>query len=1233
MGKTTVVLTQSDKTTVIPATSLTNNSPTSLTISGISFPGFGTEVFAAVTVNGQSSGVVQVGTWLDSGAAVIVPPSPDGFAANGSVFVINGQGFTANSTVKVTPQYSTGPGQAFTVTPQFDSPNRLVLTDLAIPATVLTFPQLPSGSNYMTAPQVTFSGGGASAGDQAVGYATINAVTKQVTGITVTKPGVYTSAPTVTFSGGQPTISGTSAAGAGSGLGTITGLSSADAAAAQAWLTASGGQAALFSGPGIPLVGSVITSVNTAAGSLDFAFPGTSKLTPKSGAAFALGAPATTPVNLATLQSIQVAVSELSISAVPVASALAGGTIPAPTVTGGALVSNQAGGTLTIHGTGFQATGLIDVTLVTGPDAQNLTPLDGFVATNVNGSGLQVVKVDSATQLSVALAGPLPVGNVWAAVTSAGVPGSGGPVLVATVAGPSLTTTTTSISSTPITLAITGNGFATTSGSVNAVTLSTGPNSGSLTLVAGAIVSVVATSSTGLEVTLDGAVPLPAGPLWATVMVDGTALGTAQIATVAATGQAPDITAATGGLAIAAPTLAIAGSGFSTATNGNTVQLFTTAGPLGSPIPVTATSSTALVVPLPPSLITAGPLYATVTTASGASAKEQVATVVAATVPTVTPSTLRLAANAPQLVINGTGFSTTAADNTVILSSGVAQVIAATANALMLQVATHPTAGPLVATVTSNGLVGSATTVATVVAASTPTITASTAVLPTSTATLVITGSGFDTSPGGTNLVALSSGTVSQVTVDSPTQLTVTLGSAPTAGKLTATVTVDGVASTATQVATVGSTPVVASSSAFLAANSGLLTITGTGFSPVALNNMVTLSSGSGIVLTATAEALVLQFTQQPRAGLLKAVVVSDGIAGAQATVATVYATVTPATASLQTVAKTLTIRGAGFDAVTPANNVVALSSGSGTVTKATATSLTLTFTQPPVPGPLTATVLVDGISNPAVLPVQVTMVVPGPVSAAASTLSAAAVTAAVQAPLTLVLQARDANGNPLTTGGARVRFTSSSQGSFSRVIDNGNGTYSATFTTSRVGAQRFSATVNGAKVTGTATTGFVFASQFPGSSLAAPWSVRKGSFTPFFGTAFGGPGSTNIATYSGPVAGNVTVSALVSNLAAGQFGGVIARYSSSLSHYRAGLVMEGGQTYAVIQAVGSKVKTLAKQAVAGPGFVAFTVSGSSLRLSLNGLVVAQASSSQFTSGTVGISGGANAGFSNFSAG
>ena len=1162
-GETTVVLHQGDKTTVISFTSLTVNSPTSLTLTGVSLGSYTGVVFATVTVNGLSSTTTQVGTDLGTAGAIVAAPSLDGFAANGSVLVVNGRGFTAGSTVMVTPQYSTGPGTSFTVTPQFDSSNRLVLTGLSIPTSVLSFSALPSGSNYTSAPQVVFSGGGEAGGDQAVGYATINA-SNQVDAVYVTTPGSYTSAPTVTFSGGQPTITGASVAGL-AGLGTITGLSPADAAAAQAYLTACGGSAAPFSGPGIP-ANAVINHVDTANGKLGFAFPSTSTLTPQS-AAFSLGAAATATVTFATLKSIQAAVKDPSISAIPVANPLSGGTIAAPTVTGGTLASNAQGSTLTINGTGFQTKGTIDVQLLTGPDAQNLTPLDGFVATSDTGSGVQSVTVDSATQLSVTLAGPLPAGTVWAAVASAGVRmlGLGGPVVVATVTGPSLTTTTASISAKPITLAIAGNGFATASGSVNDVQLFTGPDSGSLTPVAGAIVSVVATSSTGLEVTLDGALPLPAGTLWATVTVDGAPLGTAQIATVAATGQAPDITASTGGLAIAVPSLSIAGTGFSTTANGNSVQLSTTAGPLGAAILVTAASATSLVVPLPAGLITAGQLYATVTTAAGASAKEQVATVVAGATPIVTTSTLRLAANAPQLVIAGTGFSTTAADNTVVLSAGTAKVIAATATALTLQLTSALTTGPLVATVKSNGLAGSATTV-------------------------------------------------------------------------------DGVASAQTQVATVGSTPVVTSSSALFAANAGLLTITGTGFDPVAANNTVTLSSGSGIVLAATSEALVLQFTQQPRAGQLRAVVVSDGIAGTQAQVATVYAAITPAVGSLQAIAKTLTIRGAGFDAVTPGNNFVALSSGAGTVTKATATSLTLKFTQAPTPGPLTATVVVDGISNPGVLPAQVATVVPGPVSAARSTLFTAAGWT-VQAPLTVVLQARDANGNPLTTGGARVRFTSSSTGNLSKVTDNGNGTYSATFTTSRVGTQTFSATVNRAKVASTAMTGFVFGSggPFAGSYLSAPWQVR-GNFDVQSGYAFGLGPASNIATYSGGATRNVTVSANVVNVPFGRgiFGGVVARYSSPTSHYRAGIVSEfvpgvGVGNFAVIQAVGSTVKTLARQLVSSglqtSTFLTFTVSGSSLSLAANGQLVAEATSSQFKSGTVGFSSGGGPALSNFSAG
>jgi len=241
---------------------------------------------------------------------------------------------------------------------------------------------------------------------------------------------------------------------------------------------------------------------------------------------------------------------------------------------------------------------------------------------------------------------------------------------------------------------------------------------------------------------------------------------------------------------------------------------------------------------------------------------------------------------------------------------------------------------------------------------------------------------------------------------------------------------------------------------------------------------------------------------------------------------------------------------------------------------------------------------------------------------------------AAVGTAVTVSLQAVDAAGNPVTTGGARVRFTASSSGTFSRVTDNGDGTYTANFTTKRVGAQVFSATVNGVKVTDTATTAFVFQSQFsqfPGTN----WSVARGGFLALFNTAIATV-PNSVALYRGAAARNVTVSANVGNLENNQFGGVVARYSSKTSYYRAGLVLESGQYYAVIQAVGlTGVRTLAKQSVvgAGQGLVSLTLSGTSLSLSLNGFKVAQVTDNRFQSGSVGISGGQAVGLTNFFAG
>ena len=428
--------------------------------------------------------------------------------------------------------------------------------------------------------------------------------------------------------------------------------------------------------------------------------------------------------------------------------------------------------------------------------------------------------------------------------------------------------------------------------------------------------------------------------------------------------------------------------------------------------------------------------------------------------------------------------------------------------------------------------------------------------------------------------------------------------------------------------------PIVHPSTTVIAADAGTLTILGEHFSSTRAGNAVTLSSGTAIVQSVTATSITLLFTSRPTGGLLTATVKVGGASSGAVQVAAVYATVKPAMASLAATAKTLVIMGTGFDTKTPANNVVTLSSGAGVVTKATATALTISLTTAPQIGPLSVTALrVRGVETLG-LPVEVATVVPGPASAR-STMTTIAAQATVGDPVGVTMQAIDALGNLATTGGAKVRFAASAAGTFSKVTDNGDGTYTASFTTKRVGAQIYYATANGVKVTETATTVY-FIAQFTHPIPGADWLVKRGGFVAAPFAVIATAATNNVAIYKGASARNVTVSSNVGNLDDGQFGGVVARYSSKTSYYQAGLMLEAGQYYAVIQAVGlTGVRTLAKQSVAGAGegYVSFRVNGSSLSLTLNGSQVAEVTDTRLKSGRVGMSGGQAVRFANFNAG
>ncbi|MGH7529878.1 MAG: beta strand repeat-containing protein, partial [Gemmatimonadales bacterium] len=127
-----------------------------------------------------------------------------------------------------------------------------------------------------------------------------------------------------------------------------------------------------------------------------------------------------------------------------------------------------------------------------------------------------------------------------------------------------------------------------------------------------------------------------------------------------------------------------------------------------------------------------------------------------------------------------------------------------------------------------------------------------------------------------------------------------------------------------------------------------------------------------------------------------------------------------------------------------------------------------------------------------------------GPIAAATSLISVATGTVASGSDALLTLRGKDANGNDVTTGGLPVVFTAAtgsgvSTGSIGPTTDNGDGTYSATFTGVLVGtATTIGATIDGQAVTTTLPT----ISVLPGPISTATSLVAVGTATVASGTA-----------------------------------------------------------------------------------------------------------------------------------
>ena len=226
----------------------------------------------------------------------------------------------------------------------------------------------------------------------------------------------------------------------------------------------------------------------------------------------------------------------------------------------------------------------------------------------------------------------------------------------------------------------------------------------------------------------------------------------------------------------------------------------------------------------------------------------------------------------------------------------------------------------------------------------------------------IITGTNFNTRAGA-NLVYLSSGTA-KVTAQTSTQLTITFLTQPNLGPLYAVIKNPRKKSAKVRVATVVAGIVVTPNSDNRAITATTLVIAGTGFSATANHNTVTFNLGAvGTVTSATTTQLIITFSTQPTStGSLTAIVAvssSNGNSGSAVQVATIVAapTVSLNAAYFPIDDSELIIFGTGFDAGTPANNLVTFNHGAvGTVTAATSTQLTVSMdTQPNQTGNFTA--------------------------------------------------------------------------------------------------------------------------------------------------------------------------------------------------------------------------------------------------------------------------------------
>ncbi len=234
---------------------------------------------------------------------------------------------------------------------------------------------------------------------------------------------------------------------------------------------------------------------------------------------------------------------------------------------------------------------------------------------------------------------------------------------------------------------------------------------------------------------------------------------------------------------------------------------------------------------------------------------------------------------------------------------------------------------------------------------------------------VTITGTGFTGATG----VTIGGTAATGITVVNATTITATTP-AGSAGTASVVVTTPGGSNTANTLYTYFAIPTVTAINPTGGPVTGGQSVTITGMSLTGATG-VTIGGTAATGVTVVNDTTITATTPAGSAGTASVVVTTPGGSNTANTLYTYFPlpTVTQNTTNLTQDTVTLIIAGTNFSA-TPANNTVALNSGTATVTASTSTQLTCTLAGPPALGSLTAVVTSNGGSSGA--PVQVATIV-----------------------------------------------------------------------------------------------------------------------------------------------------------------------------------------------------------------------------------------------------------------